>query len=57
MSGFFRRAAAAVANGLKPINGDGLLSIGAARLRDTESIERLEIVVNPGRPIPPEGIR
>lgn len=57
MSGFFRRAAAAVASGMEPINGDGLLSIGAARLRDTESIERLEIVVNPGRPIPPEGIR
>ena len=94
MSGLFRRAAAAVANGLKPsprdfvrarahfraalppgplpfqryvvfdleatglkpTNGDGLLSIGAVRLRDTEVVDRFATLVDPGRPIPPEGI-
>lgn len=95
MSGFLRRAAAAVANGLKPsardfvrarahfhaalppgplpfqryvvfdlestglkpTNGDGLLAIGAVRLRDTEPVDRFETLVDPGRPIPPAGIR
>jgi DNA polymerase-3 subunit epsilon len=42
--------------GLKPTNGDGLLSIGAVRLRDTETVERFTTLVDPGRPIPPEGI-
>jgi DNA polymerase-3 subunit epsilon len=42
--------------GLKPTNGDGLLSIGAVRLRDTEPVEHFSTLVDPGRPIPPEGI-
>jgi DNA polymerase-3 subunit epsilon len=95
MSGFFRRAAAAVANGLKPsardfvrarahfhaalppgplpfqryvvfdleatglkpTNGDMLLSIGAVRLLNTEVVERFETLVDPGRRIPPGSIR
>lgn len=94
MSGFLRRAAAAVANGLKPSSrdfvrarahfhaalppgplvaqryvvfdlestglkptaGDGLLSIGAVRLRDTEVVDRFTTLVDPGRPIQPAGI-
>jgi DNA polymerase-3 subunit epsilon len=94
MSGFIRRAAAALANGLKPsardfvrarahfhaalppgplpfqryvvfdlestglkpTNGDALLSIGAVRLRNTEPAERFETLVDPGRPIPAAGI-
>jgi DNA polymerase-3 subunit epsilon len=94
MSGIFRRAAAAIANGLKPspqefararahfhaalppgplpfqryvvfdlestglkpTAGDGLLSIGAVRLRDTEVVDRFTTLVDPGRPIPPAGI-
>ncbi|WP_198371007.1 3'-5' exonuclease [Roseomonas rosulenta] len=42
--------------GLKPTDGDGLLSIGAVRLRDTEVVDRFATLVDPGRPIPPEGI-
>ncbi len=94
MSGFLRRAAAAVAKGLKPsardfvrarahfhaalppgplaaqryvvfdlestglqpTAGDGLLSIGAVRLRDTEVVDRFTTLVDPGRPIPPAGM-
>ncbi len=43
--------------GLRPTCGDALLSIGAVRLRNAESAGRFETLVNPGRSIPPEGIR
>ncbi|MBR0683434.1 3'-5' exonuclease [Roseomonas eburnea] len=43
--------------GLKPTNGDALLAIGAVRLHDTEPADRFETLIDPGRPIPPEGIR
>lgn len=94
MSGFFRRTAAAIANGLKPsardfvrarahfhaalpdgplpfqgyvvfdlestglkpTNGDGLLSIGAVRMRNTEPVATFTTLVDPGRPIPPGSI-
>jgi DNA polymerase-3 subunit epsilon len=39
--------------GLTPTNGDGLLSIGAVRLRDTEAVARFSTLVDPSRPIPP----
>lgn len=42
--------------GLKPTNGDGLLAIGAVRLRNTEPVGRFTTLVDPGRPIPPAGI-
>ena len=42
--------------GLKPTQGDSLLSIGAVRLRDTETVARFETLVDPGRPIPEAGI-
>jgi DNA polymerase-3 subunit epsilon len=42
--------------GLKPTNGDGLLSIGAVRLRNAEPAERFATLVDPGRPVPPAGI-
>jgi DNA polymerase-3 subunit epsilon len=42
--------------GLKPTAGDGLLAIGAVRLRDAEVVGRFETLVDPGRPIPPAGI-
>jgi DNA polymerase-3 subunit epsilon len=42
--------------GLKPTAGDGLLSIGAVRLRDTEVVDRFTTLVDPGRPIPEAGI-
>jgi DNA polymerase-3 subunit epsilon len=43
--------------GLNPSGGDALLAIGAVRLRDTAPAERFSTLVDPGRPIPPEGIR
>lgn len=45
------------ATGLKPSRGDALLAIGAVRLRDMEVVARFETLVDPGRDIPPEGIR
>jgi DNA polymerase-3 subunit epsilon len=44
------------ATGLRPTQGDALLAIGAVRLRDMEPVARFETLVDPGRPIPPEGI-
>jgi len=43
--------------GLNPSRGDGLVSIGALRLRDTMPAERFATLVDPGRSIPPESIR
>ncbi|MCX8134752.1 MAG: 3'-5' exonuclease [Roseococcus sp.] len=43
------------ATGLKPSRGDALLAIGAVRLRGLEPVARFETLVDPGRPIPPEG--
>ena len=42
--------------GLNPSGGDRLLAIGAVRLRDMETVERFETLVDPGRPIPPGSI-
>ncbi|BDG73642.1 3'-5' exonuclease [Roseomonas fluvialis] len=42
--------------GLKPTDGDGLLAIGAVRVRDTEVVDRFATLVDPGRPIPPAGM-
>jgi DNA polymerase-3 subunit epsilon len=44
------------ATGLKPSQGDALLAIGAVKLRGLEPVARFETLVDPGRPIPPEGV-
>ncbi len=44
------------ATGLKPTRGDALLAIGAVKLRGLEPVARFETLVDPGRPIPPEGV-
>lgn len=43
--------------GLKPTEGDRLLSIGAVRLVNAEPVEEFRLLVNPGRPIPRASIR
>jgi DNA polymerase-3 subunit epsilon len=40
------------ATGLSPSRGDGIVAIGAVRLRDLSPVARFETLVNPGRPIP-----
>jgi DNA polymerase-3 subunit epsilon len=43
--------------GLRPSEGDRLLSLGAVRVRNAEPVAEFATLVNPGRPIPPASIR
>jgi DNA polymerase-3 subunit epsilon len=43
--------------GLRPSEGDRLISLGAVRLRNAEPVAEFTTLVNPGRPIPPASTR